>query len=87
MIPHAPQHAHVDQGVLSGIGSFKDIVAGDAPVRKQASIADQIASAATLLMGESSEGIPAVIIRGLDLLDESDTVKNLIRPAEEDLFR
>ena len=50
-------------------------------------VADQIASAATLLMGESSEGMPVVIIRGLDLLDESDTVNDLIRPAEEDLFR
>ena len=50
-------------------------------------VADQIASAATLLMGESSEGMPAVIIRGLDLLDESDNVNDLIRPAEEDLFR
>jgi len=50
-------------------------------------VADQIASASTLLMGESSEGTPAVIIRGLDLCDDSDTVNNLIRPAEEDLFR
>ena len=50
-------------------------------------VADQIASAATLLMGESSEGVPAVILRGLDLLDDSDTVNDLIRPAEEDLFR
>lgn len=50
-------------------------------------VADQIASASTLLMGESSEGTPAVIIRGLDLCDDSDTVKNLIRPVEEDLFR
>ena len=50
-------------------------------------VADQIASASTLLMGESYEGTPAVIMRGLDLCDDSDTVKNLIRPAEEDLFR
>jgi coenzyme F420-0:L-glutamate ligase/coenzyme F420-1:gamma-L-glutamate ligase len=50
-------------------------------------VADQIASASTLLMGESSEGTPAVIMRGLDLCDYSDTVKNLIRPVEEDLFR
>ena len=50
-------------------------------------VADQIASASTLLMGESSEGMPAVIIRGLDLCDDSDTVNHLIRPAEEDLFR
>jgi len=50
-------------------------------------VADQIASASTLLMGESSEGTPAIIIRGLDLCDDSDTVNNLIRPAEEDLFR
>ena len=50
-------------------------------------VADQIASASTLLMGESSEGTPAIIVRGLDLCDDSDTVKDLIRSAEEDLFR
>ena len=50
-------------------------------------VADQIASASTLLMGESSEGTPVVIVRGLDLCDDSDTVSDLIRPKEEDLFR
>jgi len=50
-------------------------------------VADQIASASTLLMGESSEGTPVVIVRGLDLCDDSDTVNDLIRPKEEDLFR
>ena len=38
-------------------------------------------------MGESSEGTPVVTVRGLDLCDDSDTVNDLIRPKEEDLFR
>ena len=50
-------------------------------------IADQIASASTLIMGESNEGIPVVLVRGLELQSDSDTVADLIRPAEEDLFR
>jgi coenzyme F420-0:L-glutamate ligase/coenzyme F420-1:gamma-L-glutamate ligase len=50
-------------------------------------IADEVASAAELVMGKAS-GIPVAVVRGLDAawLRES-SVDELIRPASEDLFR
>ena len=50
-------------------------------------LADQIASAAMLIMGESNEGKPIVLVKGIDMPSDSDTVDDLIRPKEEDLFR
>ena len=49
--------------------------------------ADEIAAAASLLMGQSDEGVPAVILRGLSWSGASTPASHLIRPAEEDLFR
>ena len=49
--------------------------------------ADQLAAAATLIMGESNEGIPVVIIKGINKPSETDSVNDLIRPKNEDLFR
>ena len=50
-------------------------------------LADELASAASLLMGQASEGIPAVIIRGLKYQKGSQTAQDLIRPEANDLFR
>jgi len=53
----------------------------------EVAVADEIASAAELVMGKSS-GIPVAVIRGIDrswLRDAS--VAELIRPPHEDLFR
>ena len=49
--------------------------------------ADQIASAAALVTGESNEGKPVAIVRGIDMPSDSDNVNDLIRPKKEDLFR
>lgn len=49
--------------------------------------ADELAASASLLMGQSNEGIPAVIIRGAPVQSGEGTMRNLIRPAEEDMFR
>jgi coenzyme F420-0:L-glutamate ligase/coenzyme F420-1:gamma-L-glutamate ligase len=46
---------------------------------------DEIASAADLVMGKAT-GIPAAVIRGLDLKGDG-RVADLIRPPGEDLFR
>ncbi len=51
----------------------------------QVGIADEIAAAASLLMGQSDEGLPAVVIRGLQ--PGSGRAADLIRPREIDLFR
>ncbi|MGA0206513.1 MAG: coenzyme F420-0:L-glutamate ligase [Ilumatobacteraceae bacterium] len=53
----------------------------------EVAVADELASAAELVMGKSS-GIPVAVIRGVDAswLRES-SVRELIRPPQEDLFR
>jgi coenzyme F420-0:L-glutamate ligase/coenzyme F420-1:gamma-L-glutamate ligase len=48
-------------------------------------VADEIAGAAELVMGKT-RGIPAAIVRGLDLAGEG-TARDLIMPADRDLFR
>lgn len=50
-------------------------------------LADQLASAAGLLMGEGAEGRPAVLIRGLTLTAPAVPALRLVRPLAEDLFR
>ncbi len=50
-------------------------------------VADEIAAAAGLLMGQAAEGTPVVLIRGLELPPESGKAADLIRPKEMDLYR
>lgn len=49
--------------------------------------ADEIAAAASLLMGQAAEGTPAVLIRGLKLPPIEGRAADLIRPPEMDLYR
>lgn len=51
-----------------------------------AAIADEIASAAELVMGKK-DGIPAVLVRGFPIESEKGSAKDLLRPEAEDLFR
>lgn len=55
---------------------------------KQTAIADELASAAELVIGQADEGIPVAIIRGYSY-PKSDSAKasELIMPKERDLFR
>ncbi|NYB51032.1 MAG: coenzyme F420-0:L-glutamate ligase [Methanobacteriaceae archaeon] len=57
----------------------------------QIAVADELASAASLVMGQADEGIPVVIIRGVSyfkkLKNDSATIKPLIRPKRYDVFR
>lgn len=53
----------------------------------QTAFADAVAAAAGLLMGEADEGVPAVLVRGLQPLPASTGVRPLLRPVEQDLFR
>jgi coenzyme F420-0:L-glutamate ligase/coenzyme F420-1:gamma-L-glutamate ligase len=55
----------------------------------QVGLADEIASAAELIMGEADEGTPAVLMRGLKFgqLVPTAPARALIRDAEEDMFR
>jgi len=49
--------------------------------------ADEIAAAASLLMGQADEGHPVVLISGFALTDAPIAARALLRPAAEDLFR
>jgi len=53
----------------------------------EVALADQIASAASLLMGEADEGLPAVHIRGLTWAADPVPASSLVRPREMDMFR
>jgi coenzyme F420-0:L-glutamate ligase / coenzyme F420-1:gamma-L-glutamate ligase len=50
-------------------------------------LADEIAAAAGLLMGQAAEGLPAVLIRGLRLPPVAGRAAELVRPIEQDLYR
>jgi len=50
-------------------------------------VADEIAAAAGLLMGQAAEGIPAVLLRGLRLPPRAGRAADLARPKEHDLYR
>ena len=51
----------------------------------QIAVADEIAGAAELVMGKT-DGIPAAIVRGLELAGDG-SARDLVMPAERDLFR
>jgi coenzyme F420-0:L-glutamate ligase/coenzyme F420-1:gamma-L-glutamate ligase len=51
-----------------------------------AAVADEIAAAAELVMGKR-DGIPVVIVRGCEIEREDGSVRELLRPEAEDLFR
>jgi len=50
-------------------------------------VADEIAAAASLLMGQGAEGQPAVHLRGFEWNEPSATASTLLRPKDQDLFR
>jgi coenzyme F420-0:L-glutamate ligase/coenzyme F420-1:gamma-L-glutamate ligase len=50
-------------------------------------VADEIASAAELVMGKST-GIPVAVVRGIDpTWLRPSSIAEIVRPANEDLFR
>jgi coenzyme F420-0:L-glutamate ligase/coenzyme F420-1:gamma-L-glutamate ligase len=53
----------------------------------EVAVADELASAAELVMGKSS-GVPVAVVRGVEpsWLRDSD-ISELVRPPQEDLFR
>ena len=55
---------------------------------KQTAVADELSSAAELVIGQANEGIPVAIIRGYNYqATEKATAKELTRPKNKDLFR
>jgi len=55
---------------------------------KQTAVADELSSAAELVIGQANEGIPVAIIRGYKYqATETASATELTRPKEKDLFR
>jgi coenzyme F420-0:L-glutamate ligase/coenzyme F420-1:gamma-L-glutamate ligase len=50
-------------------------------------LGDELAAAASMLMGQAAEGRPVILVRGLAYPAREGSLTELIRPAEEDLFR
>lgn len=53
----------------------------------QVAAADELAAAASLIMGQADEGIPAVHVRGFPFTLREGGLEELIRPKDLDLFR
>lgn len=53
----------------------------------QVAAADELAAAASLVMGQADDGVPAVLVRGFHYARRESSVQELIRPEAEDLFR
>lgn len=55
----------------------------------QVAVADEIAAAATLVMGEADEGRPIVLVSGVpsEYFFDHGSATQLLRPAEQDLFQ
>jgi len=50
-------------------------------------VADSLAGAANLVMGEGDEGVPAALISGIRAGGSNQTARDILRPADEDLFK
>lgn len=53
----------------------------------EVALGDLLASAATMLMGQAAEGIPAVLIRGVPFTPRESSARELVRERMHDLFR
>ncbi|MDM8519327.1 coenzyme F420-0:L-glutamate ligase [Anaerolineales bacterium HSG6] len=78
---------------LSGLAPVQDLTGqpdmfGYCLQHTQVGLTDQIAAAASLLMGQAAEACPVVVVRGLPFrLNESAKASDVLRPKESDLFR
>ncbi len=50
-------------------------------------VADELAAAASLAMGQAAEGTPVVHVRGFAYPLSEGTLKEMLRPKEQDMFR
>jgi coenzyme F420-0:L-glutamate ligase/coenzyme F420-1:gamma-L-glutamate ligase len=53
----------------------------------QIGVADELAAAASLMMGQAAEGTPIVHVRGFPYPLRDGSLQELLRPKEQDLFR
>ena len=82
-------------GVAIGIAGFpalldlrgKPDLYGDTLTVTQVGLADEVAAGASALMGQADEGRPIVHVRGLPYELREGSLRELIRPKDEDLFQ
>jgi coenzyme F420-0:L-glutamate ligase / coenzyme F420-1:gamma-L-glutamate ligase len=53
----------------------------------QVGAADELAAGASLVMGQAAEGTPVVHVRGFPYPLREASLKELVRPKDQDLFR
>jgi len=53
----------------------------------QVGVADELAAAASLVMGQAAEGLPLVHVRGFPYPLRESSLPELLRPRDQDLFR
>ena len=53
----------------------------------QQALADELASAASLVQGQGAEGQPVVLVRGLEFPASNQSARTLLRARAEDMFR
>jgi coenzyme F420-0:L-glutamate ligase/coenzyme F420-1:gamma-L-glutamate ligase len=53
----------------------------------QIAAADELAAAASLVMGQADEGLPVILARGFPYPLEPGAIRDVLRPKEQDLFR
>ena len=92
---HGRAHRDGEINVTIGASGFqvirdrrgeKDLFGYELKVKRTA-VADELASAAELVIGQSDEAIPAALIRGYDIeFSNESTASQLVRPREKDLF-
>ena len=77
---------------VSGLPAVQDLrgtpdLFGEKLKSTDVGFADEIAAAASLVMGQSHEGRPIVLVRGIQMPRPFGRGSDLIRPREKDLFR
>jgi coenzyme F420-0:L-glutamate ligase/coenzyme F420-1:gamma-L-glutamate ligase len=53
----------------------------------QVGVADELAAAASLVMGQAAEGTPVIHVRGFPYPLREASLRDILRPQEQDLFR
>ena len=77
---------------LAGLDPIQDLrgqpdLFGNLLASSQVSLADQVASAATLVMGQANEGRPVALLRGLTFTVREDaSSSDLLRPKDQNLY-
>jgi coenzyme F420-0:L-glutamate ligase/coenzyme F420-1:gamma-L-glutamate ligase len=77
---------------VSGIPAFLDLrgrtdLFGRTLKSSELGVADELAAAASLMMGQAGEGHPAVLVRGFPYARAEGRASDLVRPRHLDLFR